>query len=450
MFCQIETLSGGAENQANALRSEILCSDTTQSRYDITGKIYHISPNGSDENDGLTPLTPMKTLHCRIFTEEILENGDAVLFECGGVWRTADATVTVKNGVVFGSYGKGKKPCIFGSACNYAKEREWKEFDKNIWGIPLPYPNAGIVIFDNDTLAGFKKFGYLKLRSNGDFYHDTENGVFYLYSTADPSDAFESIEIGRRGHILYAEDNTVIDGLCLKYTGSHGIFAGFCKNIKVTNCEIGFIGGAEQMKDTRFGNGIEFGMGAEDILVDKCYVYQCFDAGVSFQAWDSNNKPFINITFSNLLIEYCQYAIEFFDRECETAVMKNITFSGNCLRFSGDSWGQKQRFYPDQLGGHIRVAWPNARWYKNIENFRISDNIFDIGHHPFVLWNFGCDKPETGMLISNNIFYSKKIPSKNCEIWYGKEGIPAAFDQASLAAAVNIFDKSPRSVEWLF
>ena len=79
-----------------------------------------------------------------------------------------------------------------------------------------------------------------------------------------------------------------VDNLIIAFTGSHGIGMGTKANLKVTNCEIGFIGGSAQNystgKITRYGNGIEIwgnvmprhGSTVTDgFVIDNCYVYQC-------------------------------------------------------------------------------------------------------------------------------------------------------------------------------
>ncbi len=445
MFFPIINMKGESEAKAEALKNEIFSRSNTDELYMISGNKYYVSPDGNDDNDGLTPDTALKTLNSRVFEKDFLKPGDAVLFERGGLWRTGDSELLVPQGVAFGAYGTGEKPRIYGSACDYAKDRVWEEYSPGIWKIKLDHRDAGIVIFDNDSKAGFKQFSFEMLKSNGDYYHDRDAEDFYLFcDSGNPSEVFGSIEIGRRGHILRASDDTVIDNICIKYTGSHGIFASFCRNITVTNCEVGFIGGSEQFRGVRFGNGIEFGMGAVDITVDNCYIYQCYDAAVSFQAWNDSNKPFIDITFSNLLIEYNHYSIEFFDRNTETAVMKNITFSNNVLRFSGHSWAQGQRTKPDELGAHIRVG---NRWYKNVDNFVIDNNIFDIGKYPFVLWHWQTEKEQPGMQIYSNSFYSKKLKDKKWEICFGNNNIPAVDSLESLKAAISVFDKAPKEVK---
>ena len=56
-------------------------------RNSVSGNIYYVSESGSDSNDGLSELKPLKTLYG--VSGLSLNAGDAVLFERGGIYRTS-------------------------------------------------------------------------------------------------------------------------------------------------------------------------------------------------------------------------------------------------------------------------------------------------------------------------------------------------------------------------
>ena len=75
----------------------------------ITGKIYYVSNEGDDENDGLSPERPWKSM--RKVNCSVYEEGDAVLFRRGDLFR--GNVGRRHNGVTFGAYGTGKKPTFY-------------------------------------------------------------------------------------------------------------------------------------------------------------------------------------------------------------------------------------------------------------------------------------------------------------------------------------------------
>jgi hypothetical protein len=83
------------------------------------GTTYYVSTAGLDSNDGLSELTPFKTI--AKVNSLALGPGDRVLFKCGDVWQ-AEQLVVSKSGtetepITFGSYPEGcaNKPTLSGS-----------------------------------------------------------------------------------------------------------------------------------------------------------------------------------------------------------------------------------------------------------------------------------------------------------------------------------------------
>ena len=76
-------------------------------------KNYYISPDGNDDQSGLTKRTAWKTLE-RV-NRETFRPGDAILFESGGVWtgylRPLGSGEREKQ-IIIGSYGNGNRPVI--------------------------------------------------------------------------------------------------------------------------------------------------------------------------------------------------------------------------------------------------------------------------------------------------------------------------------------------------
>lgn len=422
-YRQSETFIAGLDRKAETMKQNIR---KTPTQVNIKGKSYYLATNGNDTNDGLSPEKAFKSL-AKINSLELRE-GDAVLLRRGDLWR---GHIKSKSGVTYSAYGKGEKPKIYGSPCNAAKEGEWTETETpNVYVYNLELPNdIGTLVFNDGASCAIKVMkqtlengstvhletkepfsDYRDLKADLEFYHDYKEAKrLYLYSSeGNPAKRFKSIELLVKTNIIYAGNNVTIDNLCLKYCGAHGIGSGTTKGLTVTNCELGWIGGSIQGESlfgrthpTRFGNAIEIYGGCGQFLVDNCYIYQVYDAGITHQFSSGGEESVImkDVTYSNNLVEDCVYSIEYFlgkaDNNSER-FMDNINIHNNLLRRSGFGWG-KQR--PDKsTPAHIK-SWAH---YNRASNFVIKNNIFDRG--TIELLNIEANKEEWLPILQENTY----------------------------------------------
>jgi hypothetical protein len=222
------------------------------------------------------------------------------------------------------------------------------------------------------------------MESLGDLYLRCDRG--------NPGEVFTDIEaVPRRPMICVGRnDHVTVDNLCLMYIGCHAITAGgHVVGLHVTNCEIGWIGGTIQHyfgtdpnypqggrgTVTRFGNGIEIYGGCDDYTVENCYVYQCYDAGITHQVSTGGKKyTMTNVLYKDNLVEYCVYSIEYFlemNNGDTESYMDGIEMCGNILRHSGYGWGQQR--HNTWTPAHIK-GWS---YTNNARNYTVHDNIFD-------------------------------------------------------------------------
>jgi hypothetical protein len=171
----------------------------------------------------------------------------------------------------------------------------------------------------------------------------------------------------------------------------------------VRNCELGWIGGSIQFygdrQPTRYGNGIEIYGGCGRYVIDHCYVYQCYDAGITHQISAVGNEDVLmqDVTYSNNLIEDCVYAIEYFVGKAENGAnrrMQNVLFTGNILRRAGYGFGNQR---PDKMTPALIKSWGH---YNRASNFRIVGNVFDRSK-PHSL-HISADNPEWLPKLQNN------------------------------------------------
>ena len=389
----------------------------TATEIEVLGKTYYVSAQGNDSNDGLSANTAIKTLE-KLGTINV-ESGDAVLFRRGDTFR---GTITAAGGVTYSAYGEGAKPIITPSPENAAYKEAWiltetpnvykyhREI-KNVGGI---FMNGGedygyLVVVGNDGIDKTSKKAYTGLASleNKYFYSDLETGELYLrWDAGNPGEIYDSVELntGVSAISCGSRSNITIDNLHIRNAGIHGVAASAGNSLTVKNCEIGWIGGSIQggKGTTRLGNGVEVYGGTNGYYVDNCYVYECYDAGITHQISSGSSRIIMkDVVYTNNLIEKCNYNIEYFlsapTNEQVERRMENILFKNNFLSNSGYGWGQQR---PDKGNDvHIRTG---GNTFNKADNYVIEGNIFDRGRN--ALLNIGA-KYEQWLPVMNNNTY---------------------------------------------
>lgn len=408
-------------------------------------KVYYVSPHGDDSNDGLSPETAIKT--AELVNKLPIGSGCAVLFERSGKYRLKEPII-LRGGVFYGAYGKGEKPELLGSGEDYADASKWKEHKPDIWALELSCSRVGLINFDNDNYIGVLKKSFNEVLNNGDFYHDNEKGILYLkLSEGNPGVVFNNIEIGTLPFIFqgFNVNDVHIENLSVKYPSVHAMSFGNNKDITVSGCEIGWVGGSFFAgSEIRYGNAIEFWLYATNVSVKNCYIYQIFDAALTFQGYDENNGTavFENIVFENNLIEYCCMNFEYWAGQPNNpnGIIRNIGFRNNILKGAGYGWGGKQR--PDKEDQAFILGWDRSYKPDEMSEFYISGNIFDCADCNIIYAI--PPSQQAGLYIENNRYYQREnntavIRSLNLY----------ANNQNELEQAVKSFDSNPDIIKWL-
>ncbi len=398
------------EQYAEQRRREIR---STKTEVVISGTGYYVSNSGDDNNDGKSPEKPWKTLD-RV-SNAALSCGDGVFFKRGDLFR---GRLITQKGVTYSAYGEGDKPKIYGSRKNYAGCDFWKKTDtENIYVSSEAFDlDVGLIVFDSGRewcekmSFGIKNYEWRggegfdgALKKDLQFHHNKEDKLIYLCSLKDPNTRGRECEIGFCEHCVSGDGNGVtIDNLCLKYIGAHGIGYGDTENLTVQNCELGWIGGSLQpcARIVRYGNAVEIYGACRNFTVENCYVYQCYDAGVTHQYF--GNRPaftgMYNVKYTKNLIEYCTYAIEWVNAQKEdNGIMKDIEFSHNLLLYSGEGWGVQRPYRHDS---------PFKGWQhtNRAESFIIYDNVATARDEKTHLVVLGCEKEEYVPALVGNLF----------------------------------------------
>ena len=459
-----------------------------------TGKIYYISSDGNDNNDGLSDGTAWKTID-KINSEFSANNinvGDTFLFRRGDTFR--GHLTLYRSDILIGTYGDENlpKPELLGSTHNGAKEGEWTEVYDNIWKYTIDGENPfkadiGVIWFfsketgvctksmitlDTNFDYGIKKTTHADvdeesldlteiLKNDLEFYHmghacskSKTGGALYVYSDINPAERFEEIEFaeGLNEISIGGNTNAHIDNITIKFAGNHGIGSGTVANLKVTNSEIGFIGGAVQhynnIAPVRFGNAIEIygsvmsrdGYETDDGFVAyNNYIYQIYDAGLTFQYKTENSSIIEKVIFSNNVIEYCNFNVEYWNYSTSTnqniqdnTYINNCYITKNIMRYAGEGISQTR---PDKGQSALIKTWRHTTLDNRVKGeYIISENIFDTASEQ-VFW-ISAEERKSLPTIENNVFYNSiDVPfgyyhsysDSNNKIPYEKEELEEIF-----------------------
>ncbi|MBK6285925.1 MAG: right-handed parallel beta-helix repeat-containing protein [Draconibacterium sp.] len=153
--------------------------------YSLNATNYYVSSSGNDSNNGTSEAAPWKTLaKVNSFTPK---PGDQILFKRGDEWSgsiTVNASGTSSSQIIYGAYGTGDEPKIYGSE----KITGWTKHSGNIYKATF---NTSInQLFLNDSrmkAARHPNTGYLStttINSTSSFTCDALNSsINYIGAT---------------------------------------------------------------------------------------------------------------------------------------------------------------------------------------------------------------------------------------------------------------------------
>ncbi len=382
---------------------------------DIPPRAYYISNNGNDNNAGNTPDAPWKSLSKLSSIKGLVYSPVTIFLERGSTFRGNLPLYSYTN---YAAYGEGEKPKIYGSAQNYANATWTRNTTySNVWELSMGdnSVDVGSIVFNHGEKVGFRivstntstspiTLNSLDTHFNKMFQDKYNKDLTFIYynkkvylrsDNGNPATLFDSIEITDRGlngnAIMYNPNNLLlqdvtIENLCLKYS-NFGITTGAngSNHVTMRNLEIGYIGGCMTDRyDCRWGNGIEVWANSTYVTIEDCWVYQCYDAGITNQCSTNTYAPnvynyFDHITFDGNLIEFCQYNIEFFNSENTGSYAHNMNYTNNILRFAG-----YQVFDPkERLGSSsssTSLINSNGKPHDFGGTYLIEGNIFDTSY----------------------------------------------------------------------
>jgi hypothetical protein len=156
---------------------------------------YYVDPAGSNANDGMSPLTPWRTL-LKVGVSTF-QPGDAILFKRDGVWNewlTPPSSGIAGNLIKFDAYGNGRPPEFTGRYATTAAQ--WTNTSGSVWQITLSATQAlsQLKFVQFGTIWGNSQSTQAALAHDRDWYYDTVNQVLYVFSPGgNPVTAFNSV-----------------------------------------------------------------------------------------------------------------------------------------------------------------------------------------------------------------------------------------------------------------
>ncbi len=448
------------------------------------GKTIYVSNQfGTGSITSCSEVNPVNISSISEISAFPLNPGDVVLLRRGEVYRGA---FDAQPGVTYSAYGDGDKPQIIPSPEDGTGTSKWildyedKATGKKIWKYyrdDILTDVGGVnLISDNGThFVAYKEIPcYLngtyfqrssittefiytdELDHNLEFVHfanidsngnkvptnpgETCTGPLYLRcDEGNPGKIYSRIEFNQNKHAIKIKGHGVtIDNLCIKYFGRHGISAGTVHNLTIKNCEIGWGGGSIQhYKDgrvTRFGNGVEIYGALINFVIDNCYVYQIYDAGITHQISSSSPGHYFmeGVYYLNNVLTDSIYNIEYFmsKNTVETGTaplqeryMKNVYFTNNITRRAGYGWGAQR---PDNGPSNVK-GWTHHNLCDNqVYENNIFDRCIDLQNNQtdYVIMS-GSTYESSTPYMKNNIFV--QTPGRIL-MYYGKTTVRCALD----------------------
>ena len=367
--------------------------------------VYVSSSQGSDNNNGLSELTPFHSI------SKAIEGGDEIYLRAGDVFYENISLVTKS----IRKYGDGNNPTI----CGYKRPREsrWELVGNNVWRLNLVEDNfegfqtgsslknniGCIHDYDRDLIHGKKVQFKDKLKEDWDYWQTEhcESGVdasqfdyIYLYLSTNPNLLKLEFSVGAISVRMY---NSMLESVNIKGFG-FGISAN--SNCTIRNCWIDAIGGMIQIGASPFvcyGNGIEFYVSddIENCLVENCYITRCYDCACTIQGSRHFGATPRNIVFkNNLIVGCCQGWEDFLNNGTDTC-FENCRFENNVLVYSETGSG-----YSSTIVRYSHVLGNN---YTGNRGMIISNNIF-VGGNLYRAGEF--DGGYKSNIWINNRFYT--------------------------------------------
>ncbi len=156
---------------------------------------YYVDPLGSNANDGLSPITPWRTL-LKVGISSF-QPGDVILFKRDGIWNewlTPPSSGTAGNLIKFDAYGNGQPPRFTGYLPTAASQ--WTNSSGSVWQTTLNADQAiaQLKFVQFGTIWGNSQSSAGALAHDRDWFYDTGTQILSVFSSSgNPVIAFGAV-----------------------------------------------------------------------------------------------------------------------------------------------------------------------------------------------------------------------------------------------------------------
>lgn len=264
---------------------------------------------------------------------------------------------------------------------------------------PISLDVGNIII--NGTNGCWKKWNLADVTNQWDFWHDPVKRRTVLYSTNNPN-SYSSVELGLNQYCCYVNGKSyvTIQDLDFRY-GSFGVATvTTTSNLVITNCDFNWLGGQLQSiistGPVRFGNGVELGGSANNVLITGNRFWEIYDAATTPQS-STSGRTLYSITNINNVIWNVEYGYEF---NYTTSNITNVYFLNNTLYNIGGGWSHLHR--PNWTNGRAFLSY---RLDPGNTNIVIKNNIFHTASESFYRSVYTNWFGDGGFVSDYNLFY---------------------------------------------
>jgi len=391
----------------------------------ITQTSYYFSSSEGNDSNNCNATLPCQTINkSNSFTYVA---GDNIYFKRGDTFRTHSASMILDSGnsshnITYQSYGTGNAPKFLGSY-NLSHVNNWTDTGSNIWVLNGTIAlDIGELIMDNESnISTARRTTRAGITAQDNFYYNYSTDKIYMYSVGNPASVHNGIEASVKLPVIdfQSKRNIVIKGFDVRYSGSLGMVGTNSNYIYVLNNTVSFIGGSwvDETDSTRYGNCIESECSQENSVISYNNVSNCFDAGISTQAYSSCGVTNIsNILFSYNIIDKSHYGYEFISTNTANVVSNLVVNQNTFYNIGGGVWAVSSGNQNDAycLMGYTNPPtgtsqnWTNNICY-NISNLGSAGNEYflSVGRDSSTAWkgNFPVSNYNLYYLNSNtNVF----------------------------------------------
>jgi hypothetical protein len=419
---------------------------------------YHVSPGGSDTNDGLAPATAWRTLAKLSSATNLLQPGDSVLLERGGVWR--EQLRAVKSGteaapITYGAYGEGPKPRLVGSDLLDVTQFVPAAGYTNIYVQASPFSNRVNWVFrDGDYLqSAFIISGRSANPSTVlDLVAAVSNSWAYIGSNlyVNPGPVDIRTDTGRVYTAAVREDlvkATYLNHLVFRdlvtdesayWDGGYGMRAEWTDNIRFENVEI-YRAGKHHLGAVNANRLVVDGLWCERSMPDMWY--GAASAGVSYSDYRRTNDTAVwrNVVVTNVEAWSCQ-AFYSHGEGLGLVRLENWVFGRSDLVVNSSGWDNRTVMIGGRVldGGSVILQGNGSVVRDVIFDGSGSDLLFDYGSR-----NARVERCifETGTNVMGTFILSHGTSNlvQNCVFVLN----PARYGTASMPPAISLFHGNP-------